>query len=81
MQYLLVLTQQVNILLTVFKNAFQVLCHTFKELCHFHIIKNSFLFFSWFNLFIFIVGKHCEIYFEVRNEIEIQDFSNGYPDD
>ena len=32
-------------------------------------------------LFIFIVGKHCEIYFEVRNEIEIQDFSNGYPDD
>ena len=29
----------------------------------------------------FIVGKHCEIYFELRNEIEIQHFSNGYPDD
>lgn len=51
MQYSLVLTQQVNILLTVFKNAFQVLCHTFKGLSHFHIIKNSFLFMILFIYF------------------------------
>ena len=49
--------------------------YLYKEFTHFHIIKNIVI------LFIYIVDKHCEIYFEVRNETEIQHFSSGYPDD